>query len=425
MNNESFHPLELVESVAGKFGPAARSLGVQINGYCEPQIPGHLEGRGADIHAVLEHLTRKAFDVTAQGGILIEVLKDVLKPRVRYCVSDSRTNVTADVLRAEIDTLLKEKIDHRTCGEILEELGTELEIEEKVLGRSTRIQFWLDMKRAEPNEPPLVVSERLLGLRVFLVSNDPPPNRIIQHYSRHAGIDLEGAPTASETFVELGKFAQTNPFHIVVVVTPIEDMSAAQVAQTIRKSELLQVKLLYVAPTPDPADRLTHIEAGYDDTIAKPFTKKDLFDAFERLAGRIPKASRARQTILIVEDNPINAKVAYFQLLMLGYAADVATNGEEAIAALETKNYVAVLMDLQMPVMNGLEATKRIRAAEAAGKRDRIPIIALTANEELKSQAMRAGCDGFLTKPANKDKLRDALESCIASNTRERFKRRA
>jgi CheY-like chemotaxis protein len=118
--------------------------------------------------------------------------------------------------------------------------------------------------------------------------------------------------------------------------------------------------------------------------------------------------------ILLVEDNPVNQRVALRLLILLGYNADIAENGAEALSLLEHNGYSAVLMDLQMPVMDGLTATRFIRSLD--GDTSRIPIIALTANalEGERQKCLDAGMNDFLTKPINRVKFAAALEHWTA-----------
>ncbi len=114
--------------------------------------------------------------------------------------------------------------------------------------------------------------------------------------------------------------------------------------------------------------------------------------------------------ILLVEDNPINQKVALRLLILLGYCADLAENGEEALLLMENHGYSAILMDLQMPVMDGYDATRAIRNLD--GDARRIPIIAFTANalDGERQKCLEAGMNDFLTKPIDRNKFAEALE---------------
>ncbi len=129
---------------------------------------------------------------------------------------------------------------------------------------------------------------------------------------------------------------------------------------------------------------------------------------------RVP---RGRQTILVVEDNPVNRKVAGRLLERQGYAVLYAENGAEALARLREEKVDLVLMDIQMPGMDGLEATRRIRAGEVGDELRRLPIVALTAHvsEDDRKRCQEAGMDAFLTKPVDPDLLHDTIESLAAA----------
>jgi len=127
----------------------------------------------------------------------------------------------------------------------------------------------------------------------------------------------------------------------------------------------------------------------------------------------------ARSTILVAEDNPVNREVALFQLRKLGYSAEAVGNGLEAVAAVQARSYALVLMDCQMPELDGLAATKQIRDAEVADSqaRGRLPIIAMTANamQGDRDVCLRAGMDDYLSKPVHIDTLRTILEHWITN----------
>jgi CheY-like chemotaxis protein len=134
------------------------------------------------------------------------------------------------------------------------------------------------------------------------------------------------------------------------------------------------------------------------------------------LAARSTAAATRPQevSILVAEDNPVNQKVTMLMLRNLGYAAELATNGQEAIEALQRKPYTLILMDQQMPVMDGLEATRRIRAAQASGQTGFPPelrIVAMTANAMSgdRDACLAAGMDDYLAKPVRPEELRDVL----------------
>lgn len=137
--------------------------------------------------------------------------------------------------------------------------------------------------------------------------------------------------------------------------------------------------------------------------------------------GAVPEGAVSRR-ILLVEDQPVNQKVARGVLEKMGHRVDVAENGREALAALEKNLYDAVLMDIRMPVMDGLAATRRIRSADSPVLNPGVPIVAMTAHvmEEDRERCLAAGMDGYLTKPISAAALRVALEEAIFSPVTEK-----
>ena len=404
MDDRTFNPLELVESIAAEFANNAAARKIQICSFCDPDLPDALIGNHSALEHILRLLVEHAFKRIEQGAILVEALLDSEDPPgiVRFAVSDSRVDLTLGHLASEISALSSEGQSS------INALNSEFQVETTLLGRATRIFCKVKLQRIF-GESTEKISEDLRALKVFLVSNDPTPNRMIQHYSRHAGIDVDGAPTAGETLIEIGRRAGIGAkLDILLIAPPIEDTTPAELAKIVRTSELSKIKLLYIAQWSDADAKEEHLKAGFDEVLEKPFKKEQLFEALDRLAGR-KETPKTKPMLLIVEDNPINAKVALFQVKRLGYDADIVVNGKEAVEAVARFRYFAVLMDLQMPVMDGLEATMAIRATEK-GKQSRLPIIALTANAEWRHAAISAGCDEFLSKPATFEQLKPLMD---------------
>jgi two-component system sensor histidine kinase/response regulator len=168
-------------------------------------------------------------------------------------------------------------------------------------------------------------------------------------------------------------------------------------------------------------------QAGQAATVCKPVKPRELFECLRGLAAPTSSSPRAtsrplladkpssvRGRILIAEDNPVNQRVASLQVKNLGFETDVVNNGEEALAALERLSYSLVLMDCQMPRMDGLEATRRLRRREAGIAHT--PVIAMTANAFASDReaCLAAGMDDFLPKPVNLKELGAVLDKWSA-----------
>jgi CheY-like chemotaxis protein/HPt (histidine-containing phosphotransfer) domain-containing protein len=162
-------------------------------------------------------------------------------------------------------------------------------------------------------------------------------------------------------------------------------------------------------------------ESGVELQLTKPVRLAELRRAFEQVAGRLPPApspvresgaSALRGLLLLVEDNPVNQEVAAAMLEDLGCTVLLASNGREALREIERERPDLVLMDCQMPEMDGFEATRSIRAGEACAGGARLPIVALTANamQSDRTRCLEAGMDDYLSKPFTREQLAEALE---------------
>ena len=170
----------------------------------------------------------------------------------------------------------------------------------------------------------------------------------------------------------------------------------------------------------DTLDAATMAKAGLAACLTKPVRQSALFDALQTVlapGGAAPAAAEAKpapgghRRVLVVEDNSVNQKVILLQLKKLGHSADAVASGKEALATLEKIGYDLILMDCQMPEMDGYEATREIRRREGASGGRRMPIVALTANAlpEDRQKCFAAGMDDYLAKPVRLDELSRAI----------------
>ena len=179
-------------------------------------------------------------------------------------------------------------------------------------------------------------------------------------------------------------------------------------------------------------DKAELVAAGVQEWLTKPVRSSEFYDRLMRLVAARPLAAPAvspaipvtisqpsRGLILVVEDNEVNQLVARSMVAKLGYEADVVADGSEAVAATAATEYAAVLMDCHMPVMDGFEATKAIRARDDG--RRRLPVIAMTAGalDEDRERCLAAGMDDYLTKPVDADNLERVLSRWIPETSKE------
>jgi CheY-like chemotaxis protein len=262
---------------------------------------------------------------------------------------------------------------------------------------------------------------QLRGRRVLIVDDNATNRRILVLQTRSWGMLPRDAtsPTEALSWIERG-----DPFDGAILDMHMPEMDGLQLAAEIRKHQGAHAMPLVMTSSLGP--REAGAKAGdFAAYLVKPIRPSALFDALMTIFGAQPQqAARAAQAkpaldtemakrlplrILLAEDNAVNQKLALRLLSQMGYRADVAANGIEVIQALERQPYDVILMDVQMPEMDGLDATRRICARWPRGQRPRI--IAMTANamQGDREMCLEAGMDDYVSKPIRVDDLVAAL----------------
>jgi CheY-like chemotaxis protein len=281
--------------------------------------------------------------------------------------------------------------------------------------------FHIELAAQEADVPSRFADDeslpRLAGKRVLVVDDNATNREILARHARSWGMEAVAVERPSEALalVESGE-----PFDVAVLDMLMPEMDGLELAREIRRlreeSELPLVLVTSLGRLPQ-----ARAASGFATQLAKPVKASQLHDALmNALAGK--DAARpagpagdgdgrevSTLRILLAEDNAVNQKVALALLGKMGYQADVVWNGLEALAALERQRYDVVLMDVQMPELDGLDTARRVRERWADGERPRI--IAMTANalQEDRDACFAAGMDDYVAKPISPDALAEAL----------------
>jgi CheY-like chemotaxis protein/HPt (histidine-containing phosphotransfer) domain-containing protein len=265
------------------------------------------------------------------------------------------------------------------------------------------------------------------GLQALVVEDHPVSRRILADTLRRWNIEVreaESCKSATE-FLERAKRAKA-PLRLVLLDDTLPDADTYAFAAQIRKSRSLGVQAVIILGSAlrreEKGDRL---DRGVSSFLTKPVKQSELLDAVRSVFGissrsgarRAPAASGPAQRIksaldiLLVEDNPVNRRLAQHVLEKEGYRVVAADNGAAALKALERSHFDLVLMDVQMPRMDGIETTVAIRRKEEISG-ERIPIVALTAHAMVgdRERCLKAGMDGYLIKPIQPATLLEAIE---------------
>ena len=451
-----------VEDVLKQFAERAESKGLELNGLIHAAVPTGLRGDPGRLRQVLTNLVGNAIKFTQHGDVTVQVyLEEETEgdALLRFDVTDSGIGISPETQGklfqpfVQADSTMTRRYGGTGLGlsiskQLIELMGGQIGVKSALDRGST---FWCTARF--PKQPSSVSAilpmADLQGHRVLIV-DDNESNRLILHYLVSGwgmqDVLVEDAARAVAQIEEA--FRRGTPFDcaIVDVVMPGKDgLQLAAELQRLPSAASMRIVVMTSLLQRGHAERARRVGAkGY---LTKPVRHDELRDCLRTVLGMAPVSAptpqagdtltprlvtrhtlaehATRRRVLVVEDNSVNQKLAVRMLEKLGYRPDLVENGQEALAALDTGTYDAVLMDCQMPVMDGFEATAAIRRLEAAGKRyvsaGHLPIIAVTANamQGDRERCLAAGMDAYLAKPIKLEDVRTTLARWVMSPASE------
>jgi len=293
--------------------------------------------------------------------------------------------------------------------------------------------FWLTIKLEKNNaQTKSRFMPELLGKRVLVVDDVPTTRLVHTHLMLQVGLECDSVGSGAEAMTALITADQAGkPYHLVLIDMLMPEMDGFELLATLRVSNLsLQPQAWLVTASGESAILENSLPIGFDEVLAKPLSPTLLHESLLRNLPTLinvfttkspPSDNHNSQEfaqliqenfpnihVLLAEDEPINQEVASMLIEDINWTIDVANNGQEALALAQQNHYDLILMDMQMPVMGGLEATRQIRATE---KLRAIPIIAMTANAfiEDRNACLDAGMNDFVTKPVMPELLYETM----------------
>ncbi|MFA5975523.1 MAG: response regulator [Elusimicrobiota bacterium] len=448
-----------VENVGELLAARAQEKDVELATFIHPNVPTALRGDPGRLRQILINLVGNAIKFTEKGEVVLRVRKEQETDQavtLRFLVSDTGIGISPETQKrlfqsfTQADGSTTRKYGGTGLGlaiskRLTEMMGGQIGVNSFPGQGST---FWFTavfQKQAQPAASPASSPDVLKDVRILLVDDNSTNRRILQEQLAPCGVKTGEAVNGKEALRLLQEAgAARTPFAIAILDMHMPEMDGLALARAIKSNPaLVGVHLVMMSSV---GHRLPEA-AGIERWLTKPVKKADLLNTLAAvLTGESgpEKASLAprslssksrtpkRARILLVEDNTSNQKVALQLLGKLGYKADTVADGKEALEALDRIRYDLVLMDCQMPVMDGYQATAEIRAREASqmpantaggwspevwrlsgGKH--IPVIALTANVLTgdREKCLHAGMDDYLPKPIDFTQLEEALERWI------------
>lgn len=435
----------LVNSIAAMLGPQAHAKGLEFSVHIAPETPFLLRGDPLHVRQVLINLVGNAIKFTEKGKIKIRVKlvnEEQNSAVIKFEVTDTGIGIPLEAQSRifESFTQADESTTRRYGGtglgttiakQLIELMGGRIGVQSAPNVGST---FWCEIKfKKQPSSTQVLADkERLVDSRVLMISSNTGSRSLVLGYLKIWEVELAMAENAAQAFALLVNAAHSGrPFHTVLIDQQYIDMYALQfIAAAKSEATLSDLSLVLIREQNDDKQAEEYLRAGYSYVLENPVEKRLLFNALHAsvtarsyenddviwLSDRYKRHAGIRQAglkILVAEDNPINQKVISKILESAGHRPILVANGEQALDALGKESFDLVILDMQMPVVSGLEVVKIYRFTGPKDSPVRFLILTANATTEALRECQEAGADGFLTKPIEPVKLLDQIDRLV------------
>ena len=439
-----------VEDVTDMLAIRAREKGLELTCLIHPEVPALVRGDPGRLKQILINLTGNAVKFTERGEVHTRVTVAEETDRhvtVRFSVTDTGIGIPKDRLDrlfksfSQVDASVTRRyggtgLGLAICRQLAEMMGGRIGVESREHKGS---MFWFTVlleKQPEARAVERIVPEDIRGLRVLVVEEHATSRTLLREMLRSWGCRCEEATDGREALERLRRAqAEGDGFRIALLDMRIPDMYGKDLGEKINADPLLQDTLLVMLTSAGQRGEVAELQRiGFAAYLNKPIKNSQLYECLTTVLGisigddgnsirqivtrhTLHEEKKRRTRILVAEDNAVNQRVALRILEKLGYHADAVGDGREAVTALETVPYDLVVMDVQMPEMNGLEAARIIRDRRSGVLRHDIPIIAMTAHalKGDRDKCLEAGMNEYISKPITAFALKEALEKLLAA----------
>jgi PAS domain S-box-containing protein len=435
---------DTVEDVARLLAIQAHAKGLEVIALIDPGLPDLVRGDAGRLRQVLLNLGGNAVKFTQKGEVSIEckvAQKDDRGTLVRCEIRDTGMGIPTSRVEAlftaftQVDSSTTRRFGGTGLGlsivrRLVELMGGEVGVSSEEGVGST---FWFTARLGVAQNAArarLAPPTELRGQRIVIVDDNMTNRKVLMGQLSLCGMEAVCASSADEA-LSLMRIAATagRPFEVALLDHQMPGCDGASLGKTILAEPALRgARLILLTSSGQRGDGRMFSELGFAGYLLKPVTHRDLTDCLMMVLGtqaegwrmatqpivtrhalRSQRHREAAHHILLAEDNLVNQKVACRILEKLGYRVDVAADGQAAFEAWQSGRYHLILMDCQMPILDGYETTRKIREQEAGGQH--LPIIALTAHaiKGADNECRAAGMDDYLSKPIDKEQLQKTL----------------
>jgi signal transduction histidine kinase/CheY-like chemotaxis protein/HPt (histidine-containing phosphotransfer) domain-containing protein len=456
LEKQPFNLRECVESAFDLVATQASAKGIELASLIEEDTPSYIVGDITRLRQIMINLLGNAVKFTNVGEVVLSVKSTLLKEEghaedegeephreyeLEFIVRDTGIGIPEDrmdrlfIAFSQVDASTTRRYGGTGLGltvskRLSEMMGGTFWVESKVgVGSTFHFTIRADAVAGTPRVYEVGGHEVLVGKRVLIVDDNATNRHVLVLQLQAWGMITRDTESP---FQALDWVTRGDPFDLAILDMQMPELNGVQLAQQMRRRAPPHMQLMpLVLFTSLGHSEADGAEGLFATTLHKPLRQSQLLDtlmlliagdAAEATGKRAPSNSRDAVDpelgkrrplrILLAEDNPVNQRLATLVLEQMGYRADVAGNGVEAVAALERQQYDVVLMDVQMPEMDGLEASRVICGRWTRDRRPRIVAMtanALTGDREI---CLAAGMDDYITKPLRVNELVEALERC-------------
>jgi len=448
LHESDFDLNHVVDSVVSLLGPRARQKEIGLETIIDQGVVSTLRGDPGRLRQILVNLIGNAIKFTEEGAVAVHIQSTNETPAritLRFDVTDSGIGVDPEV-QPHLFTFYQQgdpAIARRfggtglglaICKTLVEMMGGRIGVDSQS-GRGSTFWFTIPfIKQSEAREIEPWRSPGIAGLRVLIVDDNPCDAQIMTEQLSQLGVEVTIAATGEEGLRLIIEAAENDgPFDALICDQTLPGMTGEQLGGRLRsRAEFSDLPIAMTTSSGLRGDAARVRDIGFDAYLTKPVSNFVLAECLRKIVdiGRDRQAAKEsdeplvtahsiRETtetpprVLLVEDNKVNQMLALAILLRAGYEVDTVVTGREAVRAIENAAYDAVLMDLQMPEMNGLEALATIRALPDT--RAGVPIIAVTAHAMAgtREECLEAGMDDYVSKPFLPETLIDVVARAV------------
>jgi CheY-like chemotaxis protein len=429
----ALHPFDVrssVESCLGLVAETAGAKGLDLSFRAELDVPSVIVGDSRRLEQILLTLLHGGLERTLRGGVGVELS---CQPQgelmgLRFSVRDTGKGIPARILRSAMgdggdlraglepgDRLAV--LNLATCKRLVEMMDGELRVEQGGVeaGPDAGTQFEFTILAEAMPAPVTAAPMTLEGMRVLVVTADATERRVMALQTETWGATATaGTPDEAVGLVQAG-----HPFDVALIehrVPEIDGLSVSASLRALRGPD--QMPIVLIAAVPPGSDEAGAADSGLvQATLTKPVAPRKLHDVMAQIGAHhlvapapAPMAVPGALRVLVADDNALNQNLLRRLVVKLGHKVDVVSNGREAVAAVAQEPYDAILMDVLMPEMDGLEAAEAICRRWPRGTRPRLIALTALAGPGDQERCLKAGFDDYMIKPVHLEQLAEAFK---------------